>query len=67
MASAEYEVLGYSVAVLETLLKDCSHQKALTPRTKPHMAYLEDYLRDIGARTIVVERPYTDRDYLAVR
>lgn len=33
-------------------------------RAKPHLAYLEGYLQEIGCTTIVVERDYVDRDFL---
>ncbi|WP_373852305.1 hypothetical protein [Bradyrhizobium sp.] len=64
MTIARLEVRTYNPSVLGTLLNELSHKQALDATTKPHLSYLQDYLRDIGARTIVVETPYTDRDYL---
>jgi hypothetical protein len=64
MAIAQLDVTTYNVSALGKLLREHSHKKALDAATKPHLAYLEDYLKDIGARVIVTEHPYTDRDYL---
>lgn len=33
-------------------------------RSAQHFGYFENYLRDIGVKTLVVENPYTDRDFL---
>ncbi len=30
----------------------------------PQVAYLESYLRDVGAQTLIIEKPYIDRHYL---
>jgi hypothetical protein len=59
-----YEVLPYSIDTLRRLLAE----KAGTPEhvitLKRHLDYFAEYFADIGAKTIVVENGYIDRDYL---
>ena len=59
-----YEVLPYSIDTLRCLLAE----KAGTPEhviaLKRHLDYFQEYFAEIGAKTIVVENGYVDRDYL---
>jgi len=60
-----YEVRPYSLEALVRLTAALSGQN--TPeeiRGKSQPAYLDEYFRHGGVKTIVVERGYVDRDYL---
>jgi hypothetical protein len=59
-----YEVEDYSVSNLGLLLDRYSHQAMGYSQGKSHLSYLDDYLSFLGATAILVEHPYTDRDYL---
>jgi hypothetical protein len=50
--------------VLQDALVEGSHNHELTIATKGHVRYLDEYLRDVGAKTMVIETPYVDRDFL---
>lgn len=60
------DVRAFSVAELKTVLKETSRASSAVVNSKLHSKYFEDYLTspDIGAETIVIERPYIDRDFL---
>lgn len=64
MSPSKFEVTAYSVSALQKLLDEHSHRGGGTSEAKSHLRYLDGYLRDIGAKTIIAESPYTDRDYL---
>lgn len=64
MTAARLQVRTYDPSVLGGLFNELSHNQVLDARAKPHLGYFQDYLREISAKTIVVESPYTDRDYL---
>ncbi len=59
-----YEVENYSVSNLGLLLDRYSHRATGYSQGKSHLSYLDDYLTFLGAAVILVEHPYTDRDYL---
>lgn len=60
-----FEVLPYSAATLVQCLTDGSKLASESAiRNKRHSAYFEEYFQTLQAATIVVERAYTDRDYL---
>src|SRR5579859_2679587 len=40
----------------------CTHNVRKAPR---HLAYIYDYIKDLGAKTIIEEQNYFDRDFLA--
>ena len=63
-SGSSYAVHPYSAQVLKDVLVRASHRSNSAVRRKPHADYLDGYLREIGARTIVVEHDYVDRDYL---
>lgn len=48
----------------ETSLKQVTTNKTRHIRAKTHIAYFESYFKDMGAKTIVVEKEYIDRDFL---
>src|SRR5829696_2431023 len=49
---------------LASLFNQHSHEPEGVSHPKPQLDYLAGYLYDIGARSILEESPYTDRDYL---
>ncbi|HLK58537.1 MAG TPA: hypothetical protein VKU00_18350 [Chthonomonadaceae bacterium] len=59
-----YEVYAYTIDTLRRLLAE----KAGTPEhviaTKRHLVYFEEYFQALGAKTVIVENNYVDRDYL---
>lgn len=60
-----YEVLPYSVETLVRCLANGSkHTSESAIQNKRHRVYFEEYFQALEAATIVVERAYTDRDYL---
>lgn len=61
---AAYKVVPYSASALQDALVKGSHNGELIVSTKSHAQYLNEYLRHLEAKTIVVETPYVDRDFL---
>jgi len=61
---AAYKVVPYSVSALQAALVKGSHNQELAVSTKSHAQYLDEYLRHLEAKTIVIETPYVDRDFL---
>src|SRR5690348_4372841 len=60
---AAFEVRPYTGAALEELL--CNpHVELDRIRGKLQVDFLKGYLTEIGAKTIIVELDYVDRDYL---
>jgi hypothetical protein len=59
-----YEVEDYSVSNLGRLLDRFSHDGTGYSQAKSHLSYFDEYLTWVGARTTLIESPYTDRDYL---
>lgn len=59
-----FEVHSYTIAALERLLAEKSRADAFIVSAKSHRAYFENYFARIGAKTIVFENHYVDRDFL---
>lgn len=59
-----YSVVPYSIGSLKTLLAKESGAREELVDSKLHLKYFESYFDALGARTIVVERNYVDRDFL---
>jgi hypothetical protein len=59
-----YEVEDYSVSKLGELLNRHSHKGDGYSEAKSHLSYFDEYFTSVGAKTILIEHPYTDRDYL---
>ncbi len=59
-----YRVEEYSKSRFGELLNEYSHDARGYSEKKSHLLYLDQYLQHIGTRTILVEQPYTDRDYI---
>lgn len=57
-------VVPYSLADLIRLFSSFSEATEAFLQTKQHKPFLDGYLTELGARTIVVEPAYTDKDYL---
>ncbi len=58
------EVVPYSIDQLKRLLIASSGASPFVIQTKTQTAYFKDYFQAVGAKTILVEQPYTDRDFL---
>lgn len=58
-----FRILPYSVHALRQLLIEKAHHVS-SVETKPHIAYLDEYLLKIGVRTIFVEEEYIDKHYV---
>ena len=59
-----FEVRRYSIGALKRLLASVSGATPDVVDKKLHTVYLEEYFAKIGARTVVVEHDYVDRDFL---
>jgi hypothetical protein len=60
-----FEVFPYSFDRLVTLIAEGSHHKSEKEiRARPHAKYFEGYLEQLGAKSLLVERNYIDRDFL---
>ena len=59
-----YEVLNYSIATLKRLFNQYSEADPKIIESKLHSVYFEEYFGKIGAKTIIVEKNYIDRDFL---
>jgi hypothetical protein len=57
-------VVPYSLTELIRLFASKSEATETYLQTKQHKPFLDGYLAELGARTIVVEPDYTDKDYL---
>jgi hypothetical protein len=62
--SSPYDVLPYDVDSLKTILSQKSSACIETINNKLHCIFFEEYFREIGACTIVIENSYVDRDFL---
>lgn len=60
----DYSVLPYSAGNLLTLFADLARSRPADVGDKLHSIYFPEYFNHLGARTIVVEYDYVDRDYL---
>jgi hypothetical protein len=61
---AAYKVVPYSASALQDALLKGSHKQELAVSRKSHAQYLDEYLRYLKTKTIVIETPYVDRDFL---
>lgn len=59
-----FEVVEYSTPALVDLLVDKSGATRDTVEAKAHLSYFDGYFSHLGARTIVAENAYVDRDFL---
>jgi hypothetical protein len=57
-------VLPYTSAALVRLLASSSESTESFVTDKAHRAFLDVYLQELGARTVVLEPVYVDKDYL---
>lgn len=62
--SAAFEVLPYDAAQFRQLLVAKSGASAEMVECRTHTTYLSEYFDKLGAKTIVVENCYIDRDFL---
>ena len=59
-----YTIVAYTADALRDALVEGSHGSNLAVRDKAHAEYLDGYLSAIGAKAMLIERDYVDRDYL---
>ena len=62
--SRSYEIYPYSIDRLMCLLARNPHANKEVICTKVHGEYFENYFRELGAKTILIENNYVDRDFL---
>lgn len=62
--TAPVEVFAYSIERLEHLLLSFQQADAHDIANKAHRYYFEGYFQRLKAQTIIVEKNYTDRDFL---
>lgn len=60
-----HEVHPYSIDTLRLILSQRSGAPEDIVSSKLHRHYFQGYFQEIGAKTIVVEEGYTDRDFLS--
>jgi hypothetical protein len=58
------KVQTYTIRHLKKLLAEAAHTDQDIVAAKPHYLYLKGYLEEVGARSILVEDEYIDRDFL---
>ena len=60
-----FEVIPYDIDRFIQVVADSSFRKSKEEiRAKAHAQYFESYLKAVDAKTLLVERPYIDRDFL---
>lgn len=65
MSKPVFEVFPYSLDRLVALIAEGSHHKSEDEiRAKRHTEYFEGYFAKLKAKTLLIERNYTDRDFL---
>jgi hypothetical protein len=57
-------VVQYDLAVFCRLVAEASNDQPATFEKSVHAEFFKSYFEELGARTILVEEEYTDRDYL---
>lgn len=60
----DLSVVEYTTDSLETLFHEIANVPTSLIKLKGHCDYFQEYLSKIGAKTIIVEKGYVDRDYL---
>ena len=61
---APFEVHAYSPERLQEIIANVSDANVVTIDNKFQCKYFREYFHDLDASTIVVEKPYVDRDFL---
>lgn len=59
-----FDVVTYDIDDLKRLLSDLSGAPRAAVESKLHLQYFDEYFSHLGAKTIVVEKEYVDRDFL---
>jgi hypothetical protein len=59
-----YSLWPFSTSQLASLLDKYSHRGEGRSQGNSHLSYFDEYFAHVGAKTIIVEAPYTDKDYL---
>jgi len=60
----EFHIFDYSITNLKALFQKYSKTPAQNLSAKIHLTYFEEYFKVLDAKTILVEFPYVDHDYL---
>jgi hypothetical protein len=64
MSQSRFQVSSYSVNEFKTILANSSKAALHVIEQKSHISYFDNYLQEIGVKTILVEYEYIDRDFL---
>lgn len=59
-----YLVCEFGKSTISNLIKECFGSEFSDVFSKPQLAYIYQYLFDIGAKSVLLEREYLDKDYL---
>jgi hypothetical protein len=59
-----YLVCQFGKLTISNLIKECFGSDFSDIFSKPQLAYIYQYLRDLGACSVLLEREYLDKDYL---
>lgn len=59
-----YLVCQFGKLTISNLIKECFGSEFSDIFAKPQLAYIYQYLLDLGAKSILLEREYLDKDYL---
>lgn len=61
---SNYDVFPFSIDILKDLFSCCPDSSQQIVERKRHIEYFDAYLKEVSARTMVVEYDYVDGDYL---
>ncbi|MBP2665521.1 MAG: hypothetical protein H6Q76_501 [Firmicutes bacterium] len=59
-----YLVCEFGKSTISNLIKECFGSEFSDVFSKPQLTYIYQYLLDIGAKSVLLEREYLDKDYL---
>lgn len=59
-----YLVCEFGKSTISALIRECFGSEFSDVLSKPQLAYIFRYLKDIGAESVLLEREYLDKDYL---
>lgn len=63
-AEIRFEVTSYNISKVHDIIASLGTADLEYIQSKPQVLYLDEYLNDIGAKTILHEQEYIDQDYL---
>jgi hypothetical protein len=53
-----------NICQMQTMARSERHRGLGYSEAKSHLSYFDEYFSTVGAKMILTENPYTDRDYL---